>query len=610
MKRFLMLWAACALFMPALQSVRAADVSIDYFYDNLNGGNWYEVADYGYVWQPDVASNSNWRPYTDGYWAYTDVGWTWVSYEDFGWATYHYGRWARLADYGWVWVPGYDWGPAWVSWRTGGDYVGWAPLPPAGGEVVYEGQPIDYRVDAEYDIGPAYYNFIDLRYIGEPVLRDRIFPWDQNVVYVERTVNVTNITYNNGLVYNYGPDYGTLNSYSVRPIQRLRLERANVDPIQAVKMGNVTKVEGDRLVLAAPMKLQKAPAQLAPPKVKGKIEQPKLEKGWANVTDPSTKARLVQKFKSENPKNIPKPNIPPKGAANTANLNAPNAGPGAPASPGGSPLQGKGKGKGEKFQAGASVPPRVSPGQSLVPVGQAKGKKNKADRFESQAGVAPGTSPIEGAVPFEAKGKKNKGSEVRGQTMPGATPGVDQGGNQPLANQPARGKGNKNKGNEVRGQTTPGVGHPGNEPLASQPGGKGKKNKASEVRGQAMPAASTPGAGQPGVEPLTSQPGGGKGEPKGGRKREENVANQNVQPPGGAGNPPGEGKRNRQAERLNAQGNPGGPPPPPPQGFNAAGGGKRRVQVQGQAQGQPQPQGTEGKGKKSKGQPSPPLPPQ
>ena len=116
-------------------------------------------------------------------------------------------------------------------------------------------------MDAEYDIGPAYYNFIDLRYIGEPVLRDRIFPWDQNVIYVERTVNVTNITYNNGLVYNYGPDYGTLSAYSVRPIQRLRLERANIDPIQAVKMGNVTKVEGDKLVLAAPMKLQKAPAQ-------------------------------------------------------------------------------------------------------------------------------------------------------------------------------------------------------------------------------------------------------------------------------------------------------------------------------------------------------------
>jgi hypothetical protein len=567
MKRFLMLWAACVLLTPALQSARAADVSVDYFYDNLNGGNWYEVADYGYVWQPDVASNPNWRPYTDGYWAYTDVGWTWVSYEDFGWATYHYGRWARLADYGWVWVPGYDWGPAWVSWRTGGDYVGWAPLPPAGGrEVVYESQPIDYRVDAEYDIGPAYYNFIDLRYIGEPVLRDRIFPWDQNVVYVERTVNVTNITYNNGLVYNYGPDYGTLSAYSVRPIQRLKLERANIDPIQAVKMGNVTKVEGDKLVLAAPMKLQKAPAQLAPPKLKGKIEQPKLEKGWANVTDPGTKARLVQKFKSENPKNIPKPNISPKGGANTAaNLNAPHVTPGAPASLGGSPFQGKGKGKGEKFQTQAGQPaaPGTTPGQGLAPVGQGKGKTNKAERFETQPGVAPGSSPPEGATSFEGKGKKNKNSEVRGQATPGAS--------------------------------TPGAGQP-------------RVQRRTDVKDSHDRLATTPGAGQPGVEPLTTQPGAGKGKQKGAAGREENVANPNMQPPAGPGNPPGEEKRNRKAERLNAQGNPGGPPPPPPQGVNAPGGGKHPGEVQGQAQGQPQPQGTEGKGKKNKGQPSPPPP--
>src|SRR5437763_4746368 len=477
MKRFLILWAACALLIPALQSARAADVSVDYFYDNLTGGNWYEVADYGYVWQPDVASNPNWRPYTDGYWAYTDVGWTWVSYEDFGWATYHYGRWARLADYGWVWVPGYDWGPAWVSWRTGGDYVGWAPLPPAGGEVVYEGRPIDYRVDAEYDIGPAYYNFIDLRYIGEPVLRDRIFPWDQNVVYVERTVNVTNITYNNGLVYNYGPDYGTLSAYSVRPIQRLRLERANIDPIEAVKMGNVTKVEGDKLVLAAPMKLQKAPAQMAPPKLKGKIDQPKLEKGWANVTDPGTKARLVQKFKSENPKNIPKPDIPPKAGANTAaNPNAPNATPGAPTSGAASSVQAKGAGKGEKFQTqgGLRAAPGTSSGQALAP---GKGKKSKAE-FESQSGVAPGTSPAERAAPFAAQGRKNKAGEVRGQTIPTATPGVDQRGNQPLANEPTGGKRNKNKGNEGREQMTPGVGQPGNEPLPGEPArGKGNRNK-------------------------------------------------------------------------------------------------------------------------------------
>ena len=101
MKRILLAVTILVLVLPAMRQVEAGtDVSIDFFYDNLGSdGSWVEVADYGYCWQPIVTvSNSKWRPYSDGYWAYTDVGWTWVSYEDFGWATYHYGRWVRLRD--------------------------------------------------------------------------------------------------------------------------------------------------------------------------------------------------------------------------------------------------------------------------------------------------------------------------------------------------------------------------------------------------------------------------------------------------------------------------------------------------------------------------------
>ena len=94
---------------------------------------WLYNDDYGYVWKPNAEeSSSNWRPYADGHWVWTDRGWYWDSNEDFGWATYHYGRWVRIAGVGWVWVPGDRWAPAWVSWRQtdDDDYVGWAPLPP------------------------------------------------------------------------------------------------------------------------------------------------------------------------------------------------------------------------------------------------------------------------------------------------------------------------------------------------------------------------------------------------------------------------------------------------------------------------------------------------
>ncbi len=302
MKRILLALTIVALLVPTVRQAAAAEVSVDFFYNNLSGGNWIEVGDYGYGWQPDIAvSDSNWRPYSDGYWAYTDVGWTWVSYEDFGWATYHYGRWSRVADYGWVWFPGNDleWGPAWVSWRTGGDYIGWAPLPPRGPGIAYAGVSIGSQVDVEFDIGPAYYNFVDVRYIGEPVLRDRIFAPSQNVTYINQTVNVTNITYSNNTVYNYGPDYNALSARSSRPIQRLSLERQeNVDLSTAAKSGALTKVQGDKLVIAAPRKLQKPAKPIATPTVKTKVAQAKSDKGWTGV-DPNAQAQIKDREPEE-----------------------------------------------------------------------------------------------------------------------------------------------------------------------------------------------------------------------------------------------------------------------------------------------------------------------
>ena len=333
MKKILFAVAMLALISPAIPQARGADVSIDFFYNNLSGGNWIEVADYGYGWQPDVAVNDpNWRPYADGYWAYTDYGWTWVSYEDFGWATYHYGRWSNLADYGWIWFPGsdLDWGPAWVSWRTGGDYVGWAPLPPRGPGIVYEGQPIGGQVDVEFDIGPQYYNFCDVRFIGEPVLRDRILPVSQNITYIDNTVNVTNISVQNNVVYNYGPDYNVLNAYSTRPIQRLSVERQPATNLAvAVKSGALTRVQGDRLVIAAPQKITKPAPGMAPPRVKTKVAQPKVEHGWAGVANAE---QIKQKFKTENRKNIPPPTRPPAPGRAAAGI-SPAASPGATASP-------------------------------------------------------------------------------------------------------------------------------------------------------------------------------------------------------------------------------------------------------------------------------------
>ena len=107
-----------------------ASIKVGVFYDRLaSDGRWTEVSD-RYVWVPNGVDR-DWRPYTRGRWVYTrGYGWTWASNEPFGWATYHYGRWAFSKRIGWFWVPGTQWAPAWVAWRSSGDHLAWAPLPP------------------------------------------------------------------------------------------------------------------------------------------------------------------------------------------------------------------------------------------------------------------------------------------------------------------------------------------------------------------------------------------------------------------------------------------------------------------------------------------------
>ena len=563
MKRIFLALAIGALFLPAPRRATGAEVSIDFFYNSISGGSWVEVGDYGYCWQPDVAANDpSWRPYSDGYWAYTDVGWTWVSYEDFGWATYHYGRWLRLADYGWIWVPGrnLEWGPAWVSWRTGGAYIGWAPLPPEG-EVVYESRPITGQVDIEFDIGPAYYNFCDVRYIGEPVLRERIVDSRQNVTYINQTVNVTNITYKNKTVYNYGPDINVVNQYSSRPVQRLKLERQeNVDVSAAAKSGALMKPQGDRLVVAAPMKINKSAQTIAPPNVKTKVAQPKIEKGWSVAGDANAQAELKQKIKTQDLKKVP----PPTGGGAAAGA--------SPAVAGGSPV--------------ASAAPMASAAPTVAgsPFEKGKQKGRAAEQFQPGATAAPSGSPGVGTSPavtleYGKPGKGKRGEQFR-TTPPVTGPTTrPEGVASPSGGAPEYGKPGKGKRSE-QFRTTPPVTGPTERPegVASPSGaateyGKPGKGKRGEQFRTAPPVTGAT-AGPEGA----ASPAGGK------HKRFEETGAPPAGQAGPYGPPPG-GKR--KAEGVNA------PPSGPPTGAapNAAGAseGKHEGKKKGDKEASPAP---------------------
>ena len=218
------------------------DVSFQTFYDSLaSQGSWVQTDDYGYVWQPSV-DDPQWAPYTNGHWVYSDDGWTWVSDEPWGWATYHYGRWVDIDGTGWCWVPGYTWAPAWVSWRYGGGYCGWAPLPPDSlVGVDYSNGDTDYGVgfhiggdcDSYYGIGAGWYNFLPVVYLGEPDYRGFYSHRRNNSQLLRETTNVTNVNVNRrggdaregsfGRVTTGGPSLLQVNARSQSPIQRVDL---------------------------------------------------------------------------------------------------------------------------------------------------------------------------------------------------------------------------------------------------------------------------------------------------------------------------------------------------------------------------------------------------
>ncbi|MES2597590.1 MAG: DUF6600 domain-containing protein [Verrucomicrobiota bacterium] len=317
MKHLALLFCATLLAFTAPAPSARADVSVSvgFFFDALDPyGDWVYTPSYGYIWQPASAQQADWSPYSDGYWAYTDAGWTWISNEDFGWATYHYGRWARLNSR-WSWIPGYEWAPAWVSWRQNDDHVGWAPLPPEARW--YANTGFSSWTDSYYDVGPSYYNFVPVnRFSSRGSLRPYIVDRSRNVTYIDNSVNVTNITYRNNVVNNIfvgGPDPSRLERLGGSPIRRMNLRRDD-DGFRRDWMDgrdgrggrdgrpndfrSLSRIENDDLVVAAPsVRRDDTPGQ--PRRVRDNIESPEVDRGWRNAGDSKLVDRLRERQRDE-----------------------------------------------------------------------------------------------------------------------------------------------------------------------------------------------------------------------------------------------------------------------------------------------------------------------
>jgi hypothetical protein len=115
-------------------------------YEDLNAyGSWLTDAGYGEVWVPRAVP-AGWQPYRTGHWAYVQPwGWTWIDDQPWGFAPYHYGRWANSRGR-WMWAPPQHearpvYAPALVAFVGGIELasalanrsrepVGWFPLGP------------------------------------------------------------------------------------------------------------------------------------------------------------------------------------------------------------------------------------------------------------------------------------------------------------------------------------------------------------------------------------------------------------------------------------------------------------------------------------------------
>ncbi len=198
-------------------------VNDNYFFNVLEPyGEWIEIEYDEYAWRPyDV--DYNWKPYSIGRWEWTRSGWYWVSYEPFGWATYHYGRWFYDNYYGWLWMPANKWAPAWVEWRYNDNYIGWAPLPPYARFNPHRG----IRFTIRWNSGYNYWNFVSYNHFTTVNIHNYYINNYEVRNIFKRTKYRTNYYENNNTIVNGGINKRFVEKRSGVRIRTKEIRRTN-----------------------------------------------------------------------------------------------------------------------------------------------------------------------------------------------------------------------------------------------------------------------------------------------------------------------------------------------------------------------------------------------
>jgi hypothetical protein len=291
-------------------SARYVSRDIDGYYDLDENGDWQNDPDYGAIWVPRGVA-VGWAPYHDGHWVWLNPwGWTWVDAQPWGFAPFHYGRWAYTRGY-WGWVPGPVvvrpvYAPALVAFVGGGPGgfgmsvgfgggfagVAWFPLGPR-----------DVYLPS-YRCSPRYVQNVN-------ITNSRVVNVTQ-VTNVYNTYHVTNVTANNvNNVNRINYTYAN-NAAAVTAVSRETFVGAR--PVQAAAV-RVTpeQLQSARVVEAAPLAPTRASYVSSTARVTPAAAQPRVA-----FTAKPVVARLT-------------PPAPPASHAAPRVVNAETARPGQPA---------------------------------------------------------------------------------------------------------------------------------------------------------------------------------------------------------------------------------------------------------------------------------------
>lgn len=248
-----------AIACSAPQQLPGQVVSLNFqvFYDGLSPyGFWIDHPNYGYVWVPDVGPA--FTPYVSaGHWVMTSYGWTWVSNYSWGWAPFHYGRWWYDSFFGWLWVPDTIWGPAWVVWRAGPGYYGWAPLGP--------NISITYVMSGGYIPPLDYWCFLSAQYMGRSDINYYYGPRKNTQQFINTSTIVNNTYVDNSTHTTYiaGPKQNDVEKASGRSIK--------IVPIKEYSEPGQT-LENNELKIYRPVVSKEASVNIKPSKVTDKKE--------------------------------------------------------------------------------------------------------------------------------------------------------------------------------------------------------------------------------------------------------------------------------------------------------------------------------------------------